>query len=359
MFFKSLSVFSFIKHSNFVCCSTNEYQTIDKEIINGLFLPVGFKLLIKNKIKQVLSSEVQKCTADNFKYFLIPLYMRKTYKNQDLEHSLVMEYDQKYFIPKGTEITHNSEKLKLMEDVEVKINSGAFELDDASAFVCVVGGEEITTMNSDYIVSNRAKNQLYQIPTIDHQKPVLTFSHGNISITDASIDKTEKFGLFRKKFKSSTAEMKPQLISFECNDLEKNEILNNKDALLFFKSDFDDVTLIKLIGHVGDPLTLNFKFDATVTNELSFDILHKFKLDLGIAKKPSDPKKPEKPDTALKTKEEEKEKTVAKKMSAVKLSLIIILPIVFIILAGICAFIYYKKAREYKQRLLFKNNIFF
>lgn len=113
-----------------------------------------------------MSNEVQKC-SDDFNYFLVPLFTNNNYQNQDLENSLVVEYEQKYFIPKDTEITYDSKKIKLMEDVEVKLNSGNVEISDESTLICLVGSKEIDTTGLDNNVFRRAKKQLYEIPIAD------------------------------------------------------------------------------------------------------------------------------------------------------------------------------------------------
>lgn len=60
MFFEILSIFNFLKYYNSIICSNIQYQTIDKEKFNGLSLPAGTKLVIKNKIDPVLSKDIQK-----------------------------------------------------------------------------------------------------------------------------------------------------------------------------------------------------------------------------------------------------------------------------------------------------------
>lgn len=112
-----------------------------------------------------------------------------------------------------------------------------------------------------------------------------------------------------------------------------------------FKRNFSE-TLGNLNSNVGDAIVFDFTFDATAKDDLSFDTLHKFKAEVKVGKS-----------QYLKTyqssaKTDGKDKIGSdKRISKLKLSMIILLPIFFIVLIIISSFVYYKKV--YKKIIIY------
>lgn len=249
----------------------------------------------------------------------------------------MIKYEQKYFIPKDTELTHNSEKFKLIENLEVNLNRGNILLDEESTIICTVTSKEIYTTNSENEPVHRAKKQIFLIPTLKDQKPILNVKNGNLNIADASINKNKKFCLYRKfvESKKTFTSSKIELIQFVCNNIEKDEIKNKKDALLLFESDFLS-TLKYINSNPNKRKTFEFYFDAIVKDDLSFDILDNFKAGIKVLKS-SDTEVTKVDKTSLKT--DDKKEAGSKKMSNLELIIVMILPALFIVFIVISAVI--------------------
>ncbi|OQS54175.1 hypothetical protein EHP00_1456 [Ecytonucleospora hepatopenaei] len=350
MFVFNLICLTFLKFSSYfycVKCSDVEYQIVTKKPMNNLTLSQGSKFIIKNKITQILPSVVHTIT-DSLKYFVVPLFCHH-YRYKDIKEALIASYDQRYFIPKGTIITHNSEKFKLTDDVEIKLNSGSIEV-DASTYIYTVGKSEIITSFEDGRQIQRIKRQLYDIPTIEDKKILLNILNGNVYIDDSSVHKSENFGLLRnlKTYSNTQHFYKVELVVFSCKDSEKDEILNSEDGAILLKNNIKDC-LEQFYANLQVPLVFECKLSTTIKDDLNFDILNDFKVKV---KKDSEPSKPETPIISEKSRTplkpskpltDDKREVIHKKMSKTTITLIILLPIVFITLIAIIIVIYYRK----------------
>lgn len=144
-------------------------------------------------------------------------------------------------------------------------------------YIFTVSNKQITTTNKDKTQVQRQEKQIYEIPTFENKKIVLNVKNGNVYIDDNSIDKSEDLGLLRNDGNTSVtpAIINPNLTFFHCENNEKDEILNSSDGVVLFSHVlFNELEQFFSI----EGKTLNFKYDVTVKDSLTFDILQDFKI---------------------------------------------------------------------------------